>query len=96
MARDTVNASGGASLVSVVPAPSVAPRRTTVGRYSLLRTISARGLMTLVKTTDGTIIALDGKVTLDGNAAFRHPEWAQYADDAAEDPLELKARQKSA
>lgn len=48
----------------------------------------------LVKTTDGTIIALDGKVTLDGNAAFRHPEWAQYADDAAEDPLELKARQK--
>ncbi|PFG15822.1 succinyl-CoA synthetase (ADP-forming) beta subunit [Propionicimonas paludicola] len=48
----------------------------------------------LVKTTDGKIIALDGKVTLDGNAAFRHPEWAQYADDAAEDPLELRAREK--
>lgn len=48
----------------------------------------------LVKTTDGSIIALDGKVTLDGNAAFRHPEWAQYADEAAEDPLELRAREK--
>jgi succinyl-CoA synthetase, beta subunit len=48
----------------------------------------------LVKTTDGEIIALDGKVTLDQNAAFRHPEWAQYSDDAAEDPLEVRAREK--
>lgn len=48
----------------------------------------------LVKTGDGRIVALDGKVTLDGNAAFRHPEWADYADIAAEDPLELKAREK--
>jgi succinyl-CoA synthetase beta subunit len=48
----------------------------------------------LVKTADGRIIALDGKVTLDANAAFRHPEWAAYADDAAEDPLEVRAREK--
>jgi succinyl-CoA synthetase beta subunit len=48
----------------------------------------------LVKTADGRIIALDGKVTLDANAAFRHPEWAAYADVAAEDPLEVRAREK--
>jgi len=48
----------------------------------------------LVKTAAGDIIALDGKVTLDGNAAFRHPDWDQYTDAAAEDPLELRAREK--
>ncbi len=48
----------------------------------------------LVKTEDGRIIALDGKVTLDDNAAFRHPEWAGYADEASDDPLEVRAREK--
>jgi len=47
----------------------------------------------LVKTGDGRIIALDGKVTLDGNAEFRHPEWAQYHDLASEDPLEVRAKE---
>lgn len=46
----------------------------------------------LVKTGDGRIIALDGKVTLDGNAEFRHPEWTQYRDEASEDPLEVRAK----
>lgn len=46
----------------------------------------------LVKTGDGRIIALDGKVTLDGNAEFRHPEWSQYRDEASEDPLEVRAK----
>lgn len=46
----------------------------------------------LVKTTDGQIIALDGKMTLDGNAAFRHPEWADYLDASADDALEVRAR----
>jgi len=48
----------------------------------------------LVKTEDGRIIALDGKVTLDENAAFRHPEWAGYANEATDDPLEVRAREK--
>ena len=48
----------------------------------------------LVKTGDGRIIALDGKVTLDKNADFRHPEWAQYADESLDDPLEIRARAK--
>lgn len=48
----------------------------------------------LVKTSDGRIIALDGKVSLDGNAEFRHPEWSAYADVTAEDPLEVQAKAK--
>ncbi|HQY98561.1 MAG TPA: ADP-forming succinate--CoA ligase subunit beta [Propionicimonas sp.] len=48
----------------------------------------------LVKTGTGAIIALDGKVTLDANSAFRHPEWAAYADESSDDPLEVRARAK--
>ncbi|WP_129784229.1 ADP-forming succinate--CoA ligase subunit beta [Promicromonospora panici] len=47
----------------------------------------------LVKTEDGEIIALDGKVTLDENAGFRHPEHAELEDSAAADPLEAKAKE---
>ncbi|MGH8890253.1 MAG: ADP-forming succinate--CoA ligase subunit beta [Acidothermaceae bacterium] len=46
----------------------------------------------LVKTPDGKVIALDGKVTLDDNAGFRHPEHEALADKAASDPLEAKAK----
>lgn len=46
----------------------------------------------LVKTNDGKILALDGKVTLDENASFRHPDHAELQDHSATDPLELKAQ----
>ncbi|ACQ81262.1 succinyl-CoA synthetase, beta subunit [Beutenbergia cavernae DSM 12333] len=46
----------------------------------------------LVRTTDGRVIALDGKVTLDDNAEFRHPEHAELEDAASADPLEAKAK----
>jgi succinyl-CoA synthetase beta subunit len=45
----------------------------------------------LVRTPDDQILALDGKVTLDANADFRHPEHAEFEDRDATDPLELKA-----
>ena len=48
----------------------------------------------LVKTGDGRIIALDGKITLDDNADFRHPEREELVDATAIDPLELRAREK--
>jgi succinyl-CoA synthetase beta subunit len=48
----------------------------------------------LVKTADGRVLALDAKVTLDANAAFRHPEHAGLEDSAAADPLEAKAKAK--
>ncbi|GAA1490266.1 ADP-forming succinate--CoA ligase subunit beta [Brachybacterium sacelli] len=46
----------------------------------------------LVKTGDGEIVALDGKVTLDENAGFRHEDHAVLVDIASEDPLETKAK----
>ncbi|MCL6538329.1 MAG: ADP-forming succinate--CoA ligase subunit beta, partial [Acidothermus sp.] len=46
----------------------------------------------LVTTPDGRLMALDGKVTLDDNADFRHPERLRFADPEAADPLEAQAK----
>ncbi len=48
----------------------------------------------LVKTEDGQVIALDGKVTLDENADFRQAGHADLADRSAADPLEEQAKAK--
>ena len=48
----------------------------------------------LVRTGDGRIVALDGKITLDENAGFRQPGHADLEDEAGADPLEAKARAK--
>ena len=47
----------------------------------------------LVKTEDGQVVALDGKVTLDANADFRQPHHAELEDKATADPLEAKAKE---
>jgi succinyl-CoA synthetase beta subunit len=49
----------------------------------------------LVKTSDGKVIALDGKVTLDESAEFRHPEHEALIDHAAANPLEAAAKAKN-
>jgi succinyl-CoA synthetase beta subunit len=46
----------------------------------------------LVKTPDGTVLALDGKVTLDANADYRHANHADLVDTSSIDPIELRAR----
>ncbi len=48
----------------------------------------------LILTTEGRVHALDAKVTLDDNAAFRHPEWAEYAATETEDPRERMAKDR--
>ena len=48
----------------------------------------------LVKTADGKIIALDGKVTLDDNSSFRHLEHEKLIDHSATNPLEALAKEK--
>jgi succinyl-CoA synthetase beta subunit len=48
----------------------------------------------LVRLGDGHLEALDGKVTLDDNADFRHEDHAKYEDKAAADPLEAEAKEK--
>lgn len=49
----------------------------------------------LVKTTDGRIIALDGKVTLDDNADFRHPDHEALIDRSSTNALEEEAKAKN-
>ncbi|MEU9194838.1 ADP-forming succinate--CoA ligase subunit beta [Streptomyces hundungensis] len=49
----------------------------------------------LVKTKDGRILALDGKVSLDENAEFRQPEHEALEDKAAANPLEAAAKAKN-
>ncbi len=48
----------------------------------------------LILTPQGTVHALDAKVTLDDNAAYRHPEWEEYRATETEDPREQLAREK--
>jgi len=45
----------------------------------------------LVQCGDGSFVALDGKVSLEDNARFRHAEHAQLRDTDEEDPLEVEA-----
>jgi len=48
----------------------------------------------LVKDDNGKVVALDGKVSLDENASFRHPGHSALVDNAAENPLEVRAKEK--
>jgi succinyl-CoA synthetase beta subunit len=41
---------------------------------------------------DGTVMALDAKVTIDDNALFRHPDLAELADAFPVDPIEQRAK----
>lgn len=47
----------------------------------------------LVKSSDGKIIALDGKVTLDDNSSFRHPNHESLIDHGSTNPLETLAKE---
>ncbi|MEW5790098.1 MAG: ADP-forming succinate--CoA ligase subunit beta [Pseudomonadota bacterium] len=47
----------------------------------------------LIVTGQGSLLALDAKITLDDNALFRHPETDSLRDPSQEDPRELTARQ---
>jgi succinyl-CoA synthetase beta subunit len=48
----------------------------------------------LVRDPADKMIALDGKVTLDDNADFRHPDHQRFVDPAADDPLEARAKER--
>ncbi len=45
----------------------------------------------VLKTSDNRIIAVDSKVSLDGNGLFRHPDYAAMRDKSEEDPTEVEA-----
>jgi succinyl-CoA synthetase beta subunit len=48
----------------------------------------------LLVTKSRDVVALDAKVTLDGNAAYRHPDWDDFHDVAGADPQEEMARER--
>ncbi|MGI9667540.1 MAG: ADP-forming succinate--CoA ligase subunit beta [Acidimicrobiia bacterium] len=47
----------------------------------------------LVVTTDGTVMALDGKMSFEANALYRHPDVLELRDDSEEDAAELHAKE---
>ena len=51
------------------------------------------GLIVAV-AADGKLIAADAKVSIDDNALYRHPEYSETADDAAEDEIEAEAARR--
>src|ERR687891_647388 len=48
----------------------------------------------LLITGDREVVALDAKVTIDGNALYRHPDVAEMRDLSAEDPQERMAKER--
>ncbi len=48
----------------------------------------------LILTPEGTVHALDAKVTLDENASYRHPEWEEFRENEFEDPREKMAKER--
>jgi len=47
----------------------------------------------LVVTTDGTVMALDGKMAFEANALYRHPDVLELRDATEEDAAELEAKE---
>jgi succinyl-CoA synthetase beta subunit len=47
----------------------------------------------VLKTSDGKIVAVDAKVTLDGNGLFRHPDYEAMRDVTEENPIDVEARE---
>ena len=77
-----------------LPARLVAPAaRVMQAAYTVFRETDASlvEVNPLVVTAGGDVMALDGKVSLDDNALFRHPELRELRDLAEEDELEIEA-----
>jgi succinyl-CoA synthetase beta subunit len=66
---------------------------TGIARVFLEQDASLVEVNPLVATKDGRVVCLDGKVTLDDNALFRHPQAAALHDPDEEDPIERRARE---
>jgi len=47
----------------------------------------------LVLLNDGSVVALDAKMSFDDNALYRHPELVEFRDIDEEDPIEAKAKE---
>lgn len=65
------------------------------GLYNLFveKDLSLVEINPLITTAEGNVMALDGKVNVDDNALYRHPELADLYDASQEDEKEVRARQ---
>ena len=81
---------GGLPAEAIAGAAALAERlwAVFVGKDAILVEVNP-----MILTTDGQVRALDGKVTLDDNAAFRQ-DLAAFADPEATDPIEARAKEK--
>ncbi|HEY3086545.1 MAG TPA: ADP-forming succinate--CoA ligase subunit beta [Jatrophihabitantaceae bacterium] len=75
-------------------APQVADVLVTLWRAFVGADATLVEVNPLARLADGTVVALDGKVTLDENASFRQPGNASYVDVESTDPLERRAKEK--
>jgi succinyl-CoA synthetase beta subunit len=75
-------------------APQVADVLVTLWRAFVGADATLVEVNPLARLADGTVVALDGKVTLDENASFRQPDNASYVDVESTDPLERRAKEK--
>ncbi len=64
---------------------------TGLSRVFLELDCSLAEINPLIVTEAGDIMALDAKITFDGNALFRHEDLLKYRDRGEEDPKELEA-----
>jgi len=75
--------------------PALIPQavKTITGCYKLMEEMDANmvEINPLVVTASGEIVALDGKLSFDDNALFRHPEISELRDKSQEDPRETFA-----
>lgn len=68
----------------------------TIARIALERDAELVEINPLVKTSDGRFVAADGRITIDDNSLFRHPEFQIRSNERAEDtPLEAEARRQN-
>ena len=79
----------GLSDAAVKSAQSFLPK---IAKFFVDRDCSMVEINPLVLTKDGQLLALDGKVTFDDNAAFRHKDLAEQRDLTEEEPTEVQAQ----
>jgi succinyl-CoA synthetase beta subunit len=82
----------------IIPDPKVALKAAAIlmKLYTVFVSIdcSLAEINPLVRTSDGQVVALDAKITIDDNAVERRPEIEQMRDLGAENPYETKARER--
>ncbi len=71
--------------------PQVAKTISALARVYLDYDCSLAEINPLAVMSDGQVVVLDGKISFDDNALFRHPEIVALRDESEEDPAELRA-----